>query len=40
MKEGIEKKAAEIARKLKAMGIPVKKIAAASGLSPEEIKDL
>jgi predicted transposase/invertase (TIGR01784 family) len=30
----------EMARKLKAMGVPVKKIADASGLSPEQIKEL
>jgi predicted transposase/invertase (TIGR01784 family) len=38
--EGLEKGLHEVARKLKAMGEPLEKIASATGLSPEEIEKL
>jgi predicted transposase/invertase (TIGR01784 family) len=38
--EGVEKSRKEIVRNLKALGVPVEKIAAATGLSVEEIGKL
>jgi predicted transposase/invertase (TIGR01784 family) len=40
LQAGMEKGRMEMARKMKAIGIPVKQIAAVSGLSPEQIKGL
>jgi hypothetical protein len=40
LKAGLDRQMHDTARKLKAMGDPVDKIAAATGLSPEEIQQL
>lgn len=40
MKEGIEKGVHQVARRMKAMGLPVETIAGATGLSPAEVESL
>jgi predicted transposase/invertase (TIGR01784 family) len=40
LQEGLAKRQLEIARKLKALGLPAEQIAAGTGLSPEEIAAL